>query len=130
MDKGGYYDLERAKPKDPEGPVQEKAIVIRKDSRWLFDETPLNKIRLATILLTALNFSIEVPSIEKVYSKKCKNGRPSLANLDLPVPCESNHMNAVSPQTQEISTVRNGSQTDNQGVDNKAFSENMDKEDI
>lgn len=68
-DRGGEYNVEKAVPQIPEGPIKERSIVMRKDSRWLFDEESNNKIRLATILLSTLNFSIEVPMMEMSLGK-------------------------------------------------------------
>nr|XP_053631145.1 proton-coupled folate transporter-like [Cherax quadricarinatus] len=67
--RGGNYMVETAEPPPPQGPVTEKSLVVRKDSRWLFDEQSNGKIRLATILLSAINFSIEAPMIEYSYGK-------------------------------------------------------------
>lgn len=69
MDKTGNYNVETAAPAVPAGPVKEKSLVMRKDSRWLYDEENKGKIRLATILLSAVNFSIEVPNIESSLGK-------------------------------------------------------------
>ncbi|XP_042864629.1 proton-coupled folate transporter-like [Penaeus japonicus] len=71
-DKTGTYNVESAKPKkEPVGPVTEKRIVMHQDSRWLYEENSHNKlkIRLSTILLSSLNFSIEVPTIESSFGK-------------------------------------------------------------
>lgn len=68
-DRSAQYSVEDAVPPVPEGPVKEKSLVLRKDSRWLFDEESNNKIRLATILLSTLNFSIEVPMMEMSLGK-------------------------------------------------------------
>ncbi|XP_064095354.1 LOW QUALITY PROTEIN: probable peptidoglycan muropeptide transporter SLC46 [Macrobrachium nipponense] len=69
MDKTGDYNVQSAAPEAPKGPVKEKSLVIRKDSRWLYDEENKGKVRLATILLSALNFSIEVNNIESSFGK-------------------------------------------------------------
>lgn len=68
-DRSEQYSVEDAVVPAPEGPVKEKSLVMRKDSRWLYDEDSNNKIRLATILLSTLNFSIEVPMIEMSLGK-------------------------------------------------------------
>ena len=72
-DRTSNYNVEEAVPPPPEGPVKEKSLVIRKDSRWLYEEdtnnTNTKKIRLATILLSNLNFSIEVPMMEQSLGK-------------------------------------------------------------
>lgn len=68
-DKGGNYSVETAVPPPAEGPVKEKSLVMRKDSRWLYDEENKGKIRLSTILLSAVNFSIEAPMIESSFSQ-------------------------------------------------------------
>nr|XP_045592749.1 proton-coupled folate transporter-like [Procambarus clarkii] len=68
-DRGASYAVETAQPPQPPGPVTEKSLVTRKDSRWLFDEESNGKIRLATILLSSMNFSIEVPMIEYMYGR-------------------------------------------------------------
>ncbi|KAK4319411.1 hypothetical protein Pmani_009646 [Petrolisthes manimaculis] len=68
-DKVGKYSVYSAEPVQPKGPVKEKSLVTRKDSSWLYDEDNNGKIRLATILLSSVNFSIEAPMIESNYSK-------------------------------------------------------------
>lgn len=68
-DRSEQYSVEDAVVPAPEGPVKEKSLVMRKDSRWLYDEESNNKIRLATILLSTLNFSIEVPMMEMTLGK-------------------------------------------------------------
>lgn len=68
-DRGAQYSVEDAVPPAPEGPIKEKSLVMRKDSRWLYDEENNNTIRLATILLSTLNFSIEVPMMELSFGK-------------------------------------------------------------
>lgn len=69
-DRTKQYDVETAEPKPPKGPVVEKNLVIRTDSNWLYDEENNNRMRLSTILLSAMNFSIEVPLIERTLSTK------------------------------------------------------------
>lgn len=68
-DRSANYNVEEAVLPAPEGPVKERSLVMRKDSRWLYDEENNNKIRLATILLSTLNFSIEVPMMEQTWGK-------------------------------------------------------------
>ncbi|KAK7074038.1 hypothetical protein SK128_025958 [Halocaridina rubra] len=68
-DKRGDYNVETAVPPPLEGPVKEKSLVMRKDSKWLYDEENQGKIRIATVLLSAINFSIEVPNIEYTFGK-------------------------------------------------------------
>lgn len=68
-DKAGVYSVWKAEPEPPKGPVKEKSIVMRKESSWLYDEENKGKIRLATILLSSLNFGIETRMIENSYGK-------------------------------------------------------------
>lgn len=68
-DKTVDYNVETAVPPTPEGPVKEKSLLMRKDSKWLYDEENKGKIRLATILLSEVNYSIEVPNIESTFGK-------------------------------------------------------------
>ncbi|XP_071521332.1 probable peptidoglycan muropeptide transporter SLC46 [Panulirus ornatus] len=69
MDRAGNYSVETATPPPPKGPVKEKSLVMRKDSRWLIDEENKGKVRVATILLSSVNFSIEVSNIESSFGK-------------------------------------------------------------
>uniref|UniRef100_A0A6A7G3F5 Proton-coupled folate transporter-like n=3 Tax=Hirondellea gigas TaxID=1518452 RepID=A0A6A7G3F5_9CRUS len=69
-DHNKQYNVETAKPKPPKGPVVEKNLVIRSDSKWLYDEENNYKLRIATILLSAVNFSIEVPLMERTLSNR------------------------------------------------------------
>ncbi|XP_037803528.1 proton-coupled folate transporter-like [Penaeus monodon] len=71
-DKTGTYNVEAPKPrKEPVAAVTEKRLVMHQDSRWLYEDTGHNKlkIRLSTILLSSLNFSIEVPTMESSFGK-------------------------------------------------------------
>ncbi|CAL4064394.1 unnamed protein product, partial [Meganyctiphanes norvegica] len=65
-DRTADYNVETALPPKPEGPVQEKKIVMRQDSRWLYEDENEKQLRWSTIILSSINFSIEVPEIEKL----------------------------------------------------------------
>ncbi|ROT75254.1 hypothetical protein C7M84_006206 [Penaeus vannamei] len=62
-DKTGAYNVEAPpKPrKEPVAAVTEKRLVMHQDSSWLYEDTGHSKlkIRLSTILLSSVNFSIE-----------------------------------------------------------------------
>ncbi|XP_018010174.1 proton-coupled folate transporter [Hyalella azteca] len=77
-DKTKQYDVETAKIAPPTGPVVEKNLVVHTDSNWLYDDYNNYKMRISTILLSAINFSIEVPLMERTLSRKSNlvNKRP------------------------------------------------------
>ncbi|KAF2362137.1 Major facilitator superfamily [Trinorchestia longiramus] len=83
MDHTKQYDVETAVPPSPSGPVVEKNLVIRKNSDWLYDEDNNNKMRIATILLSALNFSIEVPLMERTLSQKSNRQNKTAKTMDV-----------------------------------------------
>lgn len=72
-DKTGAYNVEAPpKPrKEPVAAVTEKRLVMHQDSSWLYEDTGHSKlkIRLSTILLSSVNFSIEVPTMESSFGK-------------------------------------------------------------
>lgn len=82
LDKGEQYNLETARHKEDLGPVIEKGIVVKKDSDWI-NESPKAKLHIASILLSAINFSIEVTSINssQTKSKTKKNSKPTAENI-------------------------------------------------
>ncbi|XP_045126852.1 proton-coupled folate transporter-like [Portunus trituberculatus] len=103
-DRSANYNVEDAVPPPQEGPVKEKSLVIRKDSRWLYDEdkdSSTTKIRLATILLSSFNFSIEVPMIEQSFGKPLETIQEEPEDDEENGQHHSNNVNSTEEQVSE-----------------------------
>lgn len=103
-DRSANYNVEDAVPPPQEGPVKEKSLVIRKDSRWLYDEdkdSSTSKIRLATILLSSFNFSIEVPMIEQSFGKPLETIEEEPEEDEETRQQHSNNVNSTEEQVSE-----------------------------